>query len=94
MKRYSLSINEGHYPHIADWLDKQANVSAAVRLLIQAQLNGSAPASAATVDLTGVRQVLEAVLDERLSGVSLNASPPTPPADDIDQLSDFDDLLG
>ena len=94
MKRYSLSINEDHYPHIADWLDEQANVSAAVRLLIQAQLNGNAaPASALpSVDLAGVRQVLEAVLDERLSGISLNA--PNSDDGDDDELSAFDDMLG
>ena len=91
MSRYTLSINSKHYPRITQWLDEQPNVSAAVRLLIQTHLNGGEAAPAA-VDLSAIRTVFEAVLDERLNGISLNASPPA--ENETDQLSDFDDLLG
>jgi len=94
MRRYTLSVDESTDPQIVAWLDAQANTSASVRQLIQAHLNGGAPGeAAAAVDLPALRAVFEAVLDERLNGISLTASPAAPD-DEADQLSDFDDLLG
>jgi len=59
---------------IAEWLDAQENKTQAVKDAIRAAMDSasSIPASGAVdLDLGAIRCVFEAVLDERLAGLSL-----------------------
>jgi len=57
------------------WLERQTNITEAIRVLIDNATIGNAPgvpaSGAVDLDLGAIRCVFEAVLDERLAGLAL-----------------------
>jgi len=90
MKRYSIAVDETEHAEIAHWLEQQKNVSGAVRALIAQHLAGNAEQPTAQLDLSAIRAVMDAALDEKLRGLSIG----TPErAGQDDELYIFNDLL-
>jgi len=89
MRRYTICVNEEHYPEIARWLDEQKNVSNAVRTLINQHLTGDGQ-STARLDLSAIRAVVEAALDEKMRSLMVA---PVSEHDGADELDVFNELL-
>ena len=74
---------------ITAWLDAQVNKSEAVR---QALRRAIAPPSQQGCDATTMRQVFEAVLDEKLAGLALKKGESEPGGEDPELAARLDGL--
>jgi hypothetical protein len=91
----SISFDEKRHAPLLLWWDSQENASAVLRGLIEAHLAGRPPHNGlpSGIDLAAIRQVVEAAIDQKLAGLTLNTGPASEPEPETDALSAFDDLL-
>lgn len=82
-----------HDPKHIDWWEAQENVSRAIRGLIEAHINRENQPAGHGVNLGELRQVFEAVLDEKLAGVALSVQADSATTGKTDTLNAFDNLL-
>jgi len=71
-----IRLNETDDQDIIAWLDAQLDKTASVKAAIRSMMDGRPATEHADVDLVAIRAVVEAVLDEKLSTITLGAATP------------------
>ena len=71
MARLHIRLSDSADRDIIAWLESQDSKSAAVKSAIRAVMDGTPYNDPATIDLAAIRAILETVLDERLSGMTV-----------------------
>lgn len=69
--RVTLVIDKTSDAEVADWVLRQRNMSAAIIERLRAAIVPRDP----VVDLSAIRQIVEAALDTKLAGLALAAGP-------------------
>ncbi len=73
--RRVVYLNSEREADVIEWLSKQPSASTAIRHALCAWVRGGQQEQAtATIDLSAIRQVVEAALDARLSGLSVTSA--------------------
>ncbi|MBN1813652.1 MAG: hypothetical protein JXA14_17565 [Anaerolineae bacterium] len=93
MTRLNMRLHDERDRDIVAWLDAQEDKTAAIKAAIRAAMSNGHSQEPTAVDLGAIRAVLEAVLDERLSGLALEADRPPRKGEDSDVAAKLDAMF-
>jgi hypothetical protein len=93
MARVDIRLSDESDQDIIAWLDAQDNKTVAVKRAIRTVIDDPSSEEPATVDLSAIRAVFEAVLDERLSGLTLGIAGQSPQGEDSEAAAKLDAMF-
>jgi hypothetical protein len=93
MTRLNMRLHDERDKDIIAWLDAQEDKTAAIKAAIRAAMGNDRPQEPTALDLSAIRVVFETVLDERLSGLALEAVEQLPKGEDSEVAAKLDAMF-
>lgn len=93
MVRLDIRLSDENDQDIIAYLNAQDNKTAAVKRAIRTMIGDSAGEEPAAVDLGAIRAVFEAVLDERLAGLTLSTGGQSRQEEDAEAAAKLDAMF-